>query len=226
MAKPKFYKPPPPYGPGWHLIKTAVKAILALALGFGALAGLAWLGTRAGNDVAPNARYTVAFAEIECDAPPGLEAKPFLTEVRFINDLPETLQSVDPKLSEHLKAAFAKHPWVLEVGAVTVTAQGTIRVELTFRESALDIKIGSDPEPRVLDRTGVLLPKEAKGSKLPLLVNRLVPMNVSAGQKWPDPDVLRAVEIVRLYPCEKIERVLEGWQLALPGGKLLRIAAP
>ena len=227
MAKPKFHKRPPPnYGPGWHLLKTAAKALLALALAFGVLVGIAWFGSKAGTEVAPLGRYTVAFADIETAAPPGRERIDFLNEVRYLGDLPETVQSVDPKLAQTLQAAFRKHPWVLEAGEVTVTKQGSIRVELVFREPALVVLIGQGSETRAIDRQGVLLPTNAPTVKLPVLLNRLVPQKVSAGQKWPDPDVLRAVEIILLYPGERIERVTEGWHITQPGGKVLRIATP
>jgi hypothetical protein len=231
MAK---HKPKPPQtrapsaktGVSWHLAKTAAKALLALGLAVGLLVGLSHLGDRAATEVVPHPRYTVAFADIETAAPPGRDRKTFLTEVRFLGDLPETLQSVDPNLGEHLKAAFRKHPWVLDVGGVAVVPPGIIRADVKFREPALAVKIGTGSEVRVLDRTAVLLPADAASAKLPVLVNRLVPAGVAAGQKWPDPDVQRAVELVLLYPCEKIERILEGWQIGQANGKVVRIAAP
>ena len=227
MAKPKFKKPPTrSTGAGWHLLKTAAKSLFALALAFGVLAGLVGLGKRAGTDVAPNARYTVAFADIETAAPSGQDRKTFLTEVRFLSDLPETLQSVDPKLAEHLKAAFNKHPWVLGVDEVAVAPNGQIRVGLKFREPVLAIRIGGEPNPRVIDRHGVLLPTNAPTAKLPVLINPRVPIGISAGQKWPDPDVQRAVELVLLYPCQKIERVLLGWVITQADGRVRRIIAP
>jgi len=228
MAKRKAHKPtpPPPTGAGWHLLKTAAKSLLALALAFGVLAGIAWFGTRAGTGIAPNARYTIPFADIESAAPPGLDRQSFLMEVRYLNDLPETLQSVDPKLSELLKAAFAKHPWVRAVDGVTVAVDGRIRVELQFREPAMILLIGPGSVPRAVDRDGVLLPANAPTPNLPVLQKRLVPISLAAGETWPDPDVRRAVELARLYPCEKIERVTGYWQLTRAGGKVLRIAAP
>ena len=213
-------------GVSWHLAKTAAKALLALGLAFGLLVGLSHLGDRAATEVVPHPRYTVAFADIETEAPPGRDRKTFLTEVRFLGDLPETLQSVDPNLAEHLKAAFRKHPWVLDVGEVSVAPPGIIRAEVTFREPALAVKIGTEPKPRALDRTGVLLPADAAIAQLPVLVNRQIPIGIAAGQKWPDPDAQRAVELVRLYPCATIEHVLEGWQIVQANGKVVRIAAP
>ena len=228
MAKPKANRrpPPPPPSPGWHLAKMAAKALLALGLAFAVLVGVASLGDRAGTRVAPHPRYTVAFADIETDAPPNRDRKTFLTEVRFLGDLPETLQSVDPNLAEHLGAAFRKHPWVSEVGGVTLAPEGHIRVALLFREPALAIQIGIHKEPRAVDRGGVLLPADAPIAKLPLLLNRLVPANVSAGQKWPDPDVLRALELVGLYPCERIERRPDGWRIEKAVGPAQKIAGP
>ncbi len=228
MAKRKAHKPPPPrrVGAGWHLFKTSVKSLVALALAFGVLAGIAWFGTRAGTGVAPNARYTVFFTDIETAAPPGLDRQSFLMEVRYLYDLPETLQSVDPNLSELLKVAFAKHPWVRAVEGVTVAVDGRIRVELQFREPALVLLIGPGSVPRAVDRDGILLPANATTANLPVFQNRPVPISLAAGQTWPDPDVRRAVELALLYPCEKIERVTGYWHLTRTGGKVLRIAAP
>ena len=228
MAKPKPKKPIAirNTSAGVHLAKTAAKALLALALAFGLLAGLAHLGERAGSGVAPQPRYTVLFADIETDAPPGRDRKTFLTEVRFLNDLPETLQSVDPNLAENLKAAFRKHPWVHDVGSVAVAPPGIIRVEVKFREPALAILVGSGSERRALDRTGVLLPADAATAKLPVLMNRVVQAGTATGQAWPDPDVQRAVELVLVYPCERIDRVLEGWHIHSAGRPVRKIAAP
>ena len=228
MAKRKAHNPSPPRksAAGWHLLKTAVKSLVALALGFGVLAGIAWFGTRAGTEVVPNARYTFPFADIETTAPPGLDRRSFLMEVRYLNDLPETLQSVDPKLSEQLKSAFAKHPWVRAVEGIAVAVDGRIRVELQFRVPALVLLIDPGSVPRALDRDGVLLPANAPTKNLPVFLNRPVPIPLAAGQTWPDPDVRRAVELAHLYPCEKIERVTGYWNLTRTDGKLLRIAAP
>lgn len=226
MAKPKFHKrSPPTYGPGWHLLKTAAKALLALALAFGVLVGIAWFGSKAGTEVAPQGRYTVAFADIETATPPGRDRPTFLSEVRYLGDLPETVQSVDPKLGENLKAAFRKHPWVLEAGEVTVTKQGAICIELKFREPALAFRIAGEKEHRALDRTGVLLPKETATAKLPVFGNPVLPSNTPAGQSWPDPDVRRAVELVVLYPCERIERKPDGWHVT-HANSVKRIAFP
>lgn len=227
MAKPRFHNKAPTGGAGAHLLRTAVKTVVALALGFGLLAGIAWLGSRAGREVTPQTRYTVAFADIEPSVlPPGIDRKTFLTEVRYQSELPDTVQSVDPNLDALLKLAFAKHPWVKAVERIAILPAGGIRVDLTIREPALKILLGRGSDARVLDRAGVLLPGAAGAGGLPVLVNRLVPQNVPAGTVWPDPDVLRAIELVVLYPCEKIERVLEGWQLTLKAGRIQRIATP
>ena len=73
MAKAKPKKPIPvrSASPSWHLAKMAAKALLALGLAFGLLVGLSRLGDRAATEVVPHPRYTVAFADIETEAPPG-----------------------------------------------------------------------------------------------------------------------------------------------------------
>ena len=91
MAKSKPKKPIPVRAgsPSRHLAKMAAKALLALGLAFGLLVGLSHLGDRAATEVVPHPRYTVAFADIETSAPPGRDRRTFLTEVRFLGDLPE-----------------------------------------------------------------------------------------------------------------------------------------
>ena len=41
-------------------------------------------------------RYTVPFADVTCDAPPGTDRSAFLAEVRALGRLPETVQAVSP----------------------------------------------------------------------------------------------------------------------------------
>src|SRR5690242_11918224 len=102
------------------LAGVAVKGLLALGLVAGVVYGVAWLGGAAGERVADRDRYAVRVADISCDAPPGKDRAAFLTEVRYLADLPETVQAVDPKLPDRLAAAFARHPWVAEVVGVKV----------------------------------------------------------------------------------------------------------
>ena len=124
---------------------------------------VAWLGGRAGERVVGRDRYAVRVADVVCDAPPGKDRPTFLTEVRYLANLPETVQAVDPKLPEQLAVAFARHPWVAEVVGVTVEADSTVRVGLRFRVPVLAVRVIGDSELRTVDRHGVLLPSGATG---------------------------------------------------------------
>src|SRR5262249_23704828 len=74
------------------------RKVLAVALTLAAAGGLVWgvarLGELARSGVGPRDRYAVRFADIQCDAPPGLDRPTFLSEVRYVANLPEAIQAL------------------------------------------------------------------------------------------------------------------------------------
>jgi hypothetical protein len=205
------------------LVGIAVKGLLALALVAGVVYAVAWLGGRAGERVAGRDRYSVRVADIACDAPPGKDRATFLTEVRYLADLPETVQAVDPKLPERLTVAFAKHPWVAEVVGVTVEADSTVRVGLRFRVPVLAVRVIGDSEIRTVDRSGVLLPSGATGP-IAELANAVLPPKQPAGEAWDDPTVKRAAELAAEHKPRRIEKTAREWRLTLDTGKVLLVS--
>ncbi|HET6572030.1 MAG TPA: hypothetical protein VFG68_00380 [Fimbriiglobus sp.] len=205
------------------LVGIAVKGLIALALVGGVMYAVAWLGGRAGERVAGRDRYAVRIADIACDAPPGKDRPTFLTEVRYLAGLPETVQAVDPKLPELLTAAFAKHPWVAEVVGVTVEPDATVRVALRFRVPVLAVRVIGDSEVRTVDRAGVLLPPGAPRPPTEL-ANAVLPPKRLAGEVWNDPTVTRAAELAAEHRPRRIEKTAREWRLTLESGKVLLVS--
>jgi hypothetical protein len=214
----KSKKPPPKRAAsGGHAVALAVvfKTVLAVALVGVLVGGLGFLGDWSARRLAKRERYAVKVADIQVALPPDLERSTFLTEVRYLGELPETVQAVDPDLGKTLRAAFLKHPWVAEVTAVTVSPERVIGVELTVRRPVLSVTLKGEAAPRAVDASGVLLPLPAVTNGLPVLAN-VQPDAVIAGQPFASPDVKRAAELVATYPTKRIERTTEGWRLTAP----------
>ena len=213
-------KRPPPAG-GTQAVAVVAKTVLAIALVGLLIGGLGYLGQRAGEAVADRDRFAVRVADIQVQLPAFLERSAFLTEVRYLGELPEAVQAVDPKLGDTLRdtlrAAFRKHPWVADVTAVTVSPERVIRVELTFRKPVLAVTLKGELTSRAVDAAGILLPQAATTDGLPVLAN-VQPAAVVAGQPFPTPDVKRAAELVTTYPTKLIERTAGGWRLTAPDG--------
>jgi hypothetical protein len=200
-----------------------LKVGLALALAGGAVAGLAWVGEQAGLSVAGRDRYAVKVADISCDSPPGTDRATFLTEVRYLGDLPETVQTVDPGTPDRLTAAFAVHPWVASVERIAVTPEGEIHAALRFRVPVLKVTVSGEPTPRVVDATGVLLPLTAPTVGLAELAGEVFPPAVQAGKPWLDPDVKRAAELAQTFGAKRVEKTDKGWRITQAGGKVLLV---
>ncbi len=81
-------------------------------------------------------RYLVAFADIDCQAPPGQERLGFLAEVQYLAGMPNRLSVVDEDLASRIADAFARHPSVEKVEEVVVVPKREVRVRLRFRSAA------------------------------------------------------------------------------------------
>ena len=102
-AKGQRKKPAPSPAPAhrpaksaWPLIGTVGRGMLALGLVTAVMLGVVWIGGQTGRVVAPRDRYSVDFADILTPSPPSQDRVRFLLEVRYLGDLPERVQSVDP----------------------------------------------------------------------------------------------------------------------------------
>jgi hypothetical protein len=199
------------------VVKRRLAAVLAvLAAVAGGVAGLAYLGRAAADRVSDDPRFAVPVASIQCPAPPGMDLDAFLNEVRYLGRLPTTVSAVDPKLNEQLSAAFMVHPWVDQVGEIEVTAERQIRVQLEFRVPKLRVM------DRMVDGTGVLLPRCEPLPGLPLLVGDWPEPDVPAGRVWPS--LKRPAELAAEYRPAKIEKTDRGWRLLMLDGRTLTVS--
>jgi hypothetical protein len=216
----KAGSPGDPAPPDRRNARRIVAVILTLGLVAGLLFGLWRLGEVARRNIGPRDRYAVPFADIQCDAPPGMTRETFLVEVRYTANAAPTIQALDPELKATLTVAFASHPWVARVDAVTVEPPNAVSVKLTFRTPVLAIRTAEGP--RAVDAKGILLPATAPTAGLPELLSP-VAAPVKAGQPWPDAAVIRAASVAAEYKPKTIERTEQGWQLIQPDGKKLTV---
>jgi hypothetical protein len=117
---------------GWFL-KGAVPLVLVILL----LGSLIWAGRWGLEQIRGSDRYLVAFADIQCDPPPGLTKADFLDEVQYLSRLPKTLSLVDEKLQPQLREGFALHPWVAKVDDVEINPPKQIVIRMTYRKEPL-----------------------------------------------------------------------------------------
>jgi hypothetical protein len=204
----------------------SLRPVLAMLLTLGAVAGLlfglGWVGDHARKGLGPHDRYRVRFADVECDTPPGCDRPTFLSEVRYVSDVPDTFQLLDPELTPKLSAAFAAHPWVEAVDGVDVEPPARVRVRVRFRTPALVVRLESGGV-RLVDENGVLLPVSEAPLGLAELATAVRDPQSQAGKLWPDDTVKRAVELVRSYHPRRLEKTSSGWRLTGPDGKVLTI---
>jgi hypothetical protein len=163
-----------------------VKSVLLLSLVALFLGGVIWAGRWGLEYLRDRERYEIAFTDIECATPAGMERKKFLEEVQYYARLPGRVSLLDESLADRLRAGFARHPWVEKVDEVEIKPPRHIVVTVTHRTPALAVKFGD--ELLATDRTGVLLPKDAPTLGLPTYPGQAkAPQGV--GLRWGDPNV-------------------------------------
>src|SRR5881296_2481938 len=103
-------KPSPPRTGLLADLKAQVRSwgvvVLLLALALGVWFFVDW-AARTRGQVRDWKRYSIAFTDIDCPPPPGEERVEFLTEVRYLAEMPATLRILDENLAERLAKAFA-----------------------------------------------------------------------------------------------------------------------
>src|SRR5437764_1610777 len=159
--------------------RQTLRAVLALLAAGGLLLGLVGLGRWARDRLHQQNYYTVTFADLRCEVPPGLTPAEFLAEVQYLGSLPDRINVLEPRLAVRLAAAFALHPWVEAVEGVALRGPDGPRVRLRLRTPALAAA------GRVLDAHGVLLPAGASAAGLPERRGAVPPAG-PAGAPWGD----------------------------------------
>jgi hypothetical protein len=164
------------------------RAVVSVALAAGVVFGLVQLGRYARDRLDQRNHYTVAIADVQCLAPPGMSRATFLAEVQYYGALPDQVNLLEPRLVARLTAAFALHPWVERVEGVHLRGPNGPEVRLVIRTPALAVG------ERVVDRHGVLLPAGAKADGLPVMPGEVPPPKGPPGTPYGDPSVEAAAK--------------------------------
>jgi hypothetical protein len=159
------------------------RALIAVLIAVGLVFGLVHLGRYARERLDERQHYTVAFADLRCESPPGMDRAKFLAEVQYLGGLPDHVNMLEPKLANRLQAAFSLHPWVEQVTGVNLRGADGPTVRLVIRTPVLVVA------GRVVDRFGVLLPAGASTDGLPVMPGNSPPPKGPAGTPWGDPAV-------------------------------------
>ena len=162
--EPPAEPPAPPPARGGAARRWLAQVLLPLAVGAGLLGGVIALGRYLTAQLGDAGGRTIAFADIECEAPPGTTRADFLGEAQYLAGLPDRLPALAPETRQRVFDALALHPWVLRVRRVEFPTPGAARAELEFRRPALAV-----PPDRVVDGEGIVLPAGTSADGLPRL---------------------------------------------------------
>jgi hypothetical protein len=165
-------------------------------------------------------RFNLPLTAIDYGPPPAwIDPAEFLTEVRYLGDLPEKFQSYDPAETDRVKAAFAKHPWVEAVSGGYTTVALKYSLVVVFREPML--VVSTPAGPRTVDAKGVLLPAGPMIAGVAELVGERAEPKAAAGQVWDDPTVKRAAELAKQFNAKAVEKTAAGWRVTERTGRAL-----
>ena len=156
-----------------------IAGLIAAAVVF----GLVRLGQLARDWLTQRQHYTIKFADLRCETPPGMDRATFLGQVQYYGSLPDQINVLEPGLVNRLQAAFALHPWVERVEGVNLRGPDGPTVRLVIRTPAL--AVGG----RVVDRFGILLPAGTSTEGLRVYPADAPPPTGRDGTPWGDPKV-------------------------------------
>jgi len=174
------------------------RPVLFLALVVGLLGGGTYLAWRKlGPKILNSAEYRVGPEQIEITRLPGWIHSDVRAEVLRDPALDGTLSLMDDDLTERIAKAFAAHPWVAKVGAVTKEYPALVKVPLVYRRPVCMVEVTDGVY--AVDVEGVVLPSEdfspVEAARFPRLsgIGRK-PMG-PAGARWGDSRVMGGAEI-------------------------------
>jgi hypothetical protein len=178
-------------GPRQAKALVVIGVVLLLAWGVKAI----W--RQAAPIVAGRDRYLVPAERITISPPPEWLVADVRQQVVHASGLDMRLSLLDPDVFEAAKHAFALHPWVKSIDRVEKKFPPGLHLEVAYRE----------PLAVVETARGELLPVDGAGSHLPasdvpLIRRKYLPRIIGIvgqppeGQRWEDPRLQGAVEIV------------------------------
>ncbi len=224
MARKKDAKPTPPVDESRPKRRPLLRSFATLLAIVALLASIVWVGLQAASEIQSRSRYTLAFTDIDCAVPTGLDKNTFLAEVRYLSDFPESFPAHDPHTQERLREAFRKHPWVEHVQGGYLTVGRKYQLDVIARVPVLAVKVRDGiPLTRIVTASGILLPASAIPGEIAVLVGEVPSPLTPAGQVWNDPIVKRAAELAKEYPSKRIEKTEGGWRITRSIGSVLTI---
>lgn len=170
--------------------KVLLQVFLPVLGGVVLLLGVALIGQVARERLRSRDHAVIAFADIDCPAPPGVDRADFLDAVQMQASFSDQLPLRDDALASRLAKAFALHPWVEKVEQVEIIHPRQVRVRLLYRTPVLAVPHAG--HVRAVDRHGVLLPAEARTDGLPVFSGDTNPPAGAVGTRWGDPAVEEA----------------------------------
>jgi len=159
------------------------RPIIAVLAAAAVVFGLVLLGRYARDWLDKRQHYSVKFADLRCESPPGIDRPTLLAEVQYLGSLPDSINVLDAGLVNRLQAAFALHPWVEKVEGVNLRDADGPTVRLVIRRPVLAVG------ERAVDRNGVLLPVGTPTDGLPVFEGDAPPPKGAAGTPWGDAKV-------------------------------------
>jgi hypothetical protein len=185
------------WGPG----RTGTLFVLIL-VGCGVVATLIW--RRVAPHVRASRQYALTLDQIYVTPPPAWIHSDVRAEVFRSASLDPPLSTLQDNLARRIFDAFAMHPWVAKVVAVTMVSRhppARVDVELVYRQPACMVEVPGDLLP--VDAEGVLLPS---GDFSPIEKQSYAclggidtrPMR-PVGQPWGDGRVLDGAQIAAAF---------------------------
>lgn len=187
------------WGPG----RTGTLLVLVVA-GFIVAVILVW------RHVAPQVRasrqYALTLDQVYVTPPPAWIHSDVRAEVFHSASLDPPLSTLQDDLARRIFAAFAMHPWVAKVVAVTMVSRhppARVDVELVYRQPACMVEVPGDLLP--VDAEGVLLPHEdldftpTERRSYPCLGGIDTRPMRPVGQPWGDGRVLDGAQIAAAF---------------------------
>jgi hypothetical protein len=179
------------------LTRRRAKALVVIGVVLVLAVGVKAIWRQAAPIVAGRDRYLIPAERITISKLPEWLVADVRRQVVEASGLDKRLSVLDPDLVEAVRHAFALHPWVKSIERVEKRFPPGVHVELTFRE----------PLAAVETVRGELLPVDGGGSHLPagdvpLIRRENLPRIIGivgqppVGQRWEDPRLQGAVEIV------------------------------
>lgn len=178
------------------LVSLAILALLGVAT------RSAWQAF--GPQVAQGPQYQVTPASVAITPPPAWVRGDVAADVFRVTGLDGQLSVLDPpeELEKRIAAAFATHPWVRRVGAITKSPPNRVAIEVEYRTPLAAVAMGGALLPVDLD--GAVLPTRDLSADALRYLPRIelvdpVVRPPAVGALWTEPRLAGALSLVQSF---------------------------